>query len=441
MLFYKVSALVLEGGSPPYWDGALIVVWGITGLVTLAFGAVAFLRIDLWVSLLRLSGWGLAVGPALGVIAYLCGLLARDQWNTLSNVTFRLVFFLLRMVFPDAVCRADARIVGTSSFSVSIAPECSGYEGIGLIFTLLSIFLWAFRRDFRFPRALMVLPLGMILIWLANAFRIAAIVAIGTVGYPELAQGAFHSLAGWVLFIMVGLGLIASVQLSGFFTAASRREHDGGSRPATFDGGYLVPLMAIIATAMVSTSFSPGFDYYYGVRVIAATVAVIYYRKCYNEIRLTCSLEAVLIGVGVFAFWMALEPMAVSDENMSLATILRSLNPSERATWLFFRVAGSVVMVPFAEELAFRGYLTRRLMAADFQSVSPGRMTWWSLLLSSILFGALHGRWFAGTLAGIAYALAYRRRGELADAVVAHAVTNGLIAITVLTTGSWSLWS
>jgi membrane protease YdiL (CAAX protease family) len=44
-------------------------------------------------------------------------------------------------------------------------------------------------------------------------------------------------------------------------------------------------------------------------------------------------------------------------------------------------------------------------------------------------------------LAGIAYALAYRRRGELSDAVMAHAVTNGLIAITVLTTGAWSLWS
>ena len=96
--------------------------------------------------------------------------------------------------------------------------------------------------------------------------------------------------------------------------------------------------------------------------------------------------------------------------------------------------------MPLAEELAFRGYLTRRLVAADFQSIPPGRMTWWSLLLSSVLFGALHGRWFAGTLAGMAYALAYRRRGELTDAVVAHGVTNGLIAITVLTTGSWSLW-
>ena len=34
--------------------------------------------------------------------------------------------------------------------------------------------------------------------------------------------------------------------------------------------------------------------------------------------------------------------------------------------WLIFRLVGSVVTVPVAEELAFRGYLTRRAIAADF---------------------------------------------------------------------------
>ena len=52
----------------------------------------------------------------------------------------------------------------------------------------------------------------------------------------------------------------------------------------------------------------------------------------------------------------------------------------------------------------------------------------------------MHGRWLAGTLAGMAYALAYNSRGELADAMVAHAVTNALIAATVLLTGAWGLW-
>ena len=70
-----------------------------------------------------------------------------------------------------------------------------------------------------------------------------------------------------------------------------------------------------------------------------------------------------------------------------------------------FRIVGSVVAVPLAEELAFRGYLTRRLIAADFQDVPLGRLTWLSFLVSSALFGALHGRWLAGILAGMIYAM------------------------------------
>jgi exosortase/archaeosortase family protein len=112
-------------------------------------------------------------------------------------------------VFRDTVCRPEIAVVGTASFTVQIAPQCSGYEGVGLIVALLTVALWLLRRDLRFPRALVFLPLGMILIWLANAFRIAALVILGTLGYPELAQGAFHSLAGWVLFLLVGMGLIA----------------------------------------------------------------------------------------------------------------------------------------------------------------------------------------------------------------------------------------
>ena len=111
------------------------------------------------------------------------------------------------------------------------------------------------------------------------------------------------------------------------------------------------------------------------------------------------------------------------------------------AAWLTARVFGSVVAVPLAEELAFRGYLMRRLIAADFTNVSLKTFTLLSFLISSALFGAMHERWLAGTLAGMLYSLAAYRRGRLGDPIIAHAVTNALIALTVLTTGAWSLWS
>jgi len=96
-------------------------------------------------------------------------------------------------------------------------------------------------------------------------------------------------------------------------------------------------------------------------------------------------------------------------------------------------VAGSVVTVPIAEELAFRGYLIRKLVS-DFASVTLGRLTWFSFLGSSILFGVLHGEWLAGTLAGMIFAVALYRRGFLSDAVLVHATTNGLLSAYVLAT-------
>ena len=54
----------------------------------------------------------------------------------------------------------------------------------------------------------------------------------------------------------------------------------------------------------------------------------------------------------------------------------------------------------------------------------------------------LHGGfWLAGTIAGMSFALALYQRRALGDAVLAHATTNGLIAVYVLTTGRWSVWS
>jgi CAAX prenyl protease-like protein len=107
-----------------------------------------------------------------------------------------------------------------------------------------------------------------------------------------------------------------------------------------------------------------------------------------------------------------------------------------------FRVVGYVVVAPLAEELAFRAYLTRRLATTDIDRIPLGQFGWLPFLLSSLLFGALHGSlWMAGTLAGIAFALALYRRRMLGDAVVAHATTNALLAVCAWATGRWSVWS
>jgi CAAX prenyl protease-like protein len=184
-----------------------------------------------------------------------------------------------------------------------------------------------------------------------------------------------------------------------------------------------------------------GFDRLYPVRVAAAVVALGAFRGWVPELRRGFGWEAPTIGVVVYALWVALEATHPTGTDAPPAG-LKALPGVLASCWLALRVVGSVATVPLAEELVFRGYLTRRLMAADFRSVPPGTFSWTSFLASSLAFGLLHdGRWVAGTAAGMFYACAYYRRGRLGDAVVAHATTNALIALDVLAREHWSLWA
>jgi CAAX prenyl protease-like protein len=236
----------------------------------------------------------------------------------------------------------------------------------------------------------------------------------------------------------VGFGLVAVTRPLRFFAAAgAAAPAAAGTNPAAV---YLAPLLALVVTSMITGAMSGKVDKYYALRVLAVAGTLWVYRREYATWYWRGSWEAAGLGAVVFLVWLALEPVTDGSPD-ALGAYLAGLSPTRAAIWLAFRVLGSVVLVPVAEELAFRGYLIRRLIAADFEQVPPGRFTWLSFLVSSALFGVLHGRWLAGTLAGMGFAAALYRRGRLADAVLAHATTNALLAAYVLATGSWFMWS
>jgi exosortase E/protease (VPEID-CTERM system) len=366
------------------------------------------------------------------------GRLADSLWQPLGRSAVWLVHQLFVLAGWETVYDPEQLRVGTSSFAVTIASECSGYEGIGLIWVFLGVYLWLFRHSFRFPRVLLLFPLGTVVVWLANVLRLVLLVVLGTRVSPEMALGGFHSQAGWLAFLAVSLGLAALAQHTRFFSTTVAPAAPAPGPNATV--AYLAPLLALVATTMLTAAFTANFDQWYPLRVLAVAAALWVCRRGYEDLQWSRSWAAVALGAGAFVLWIALEPAGSASAEETFADQLAGLPTAWATVWLSFRVVGSIVTVPLAEELAFRGYLTRQLIAADFQEVPLGRFTWFSFLVSSALFGVLHGRWLAGTLAGLLYALALYRRGELADAVVAHATTNALLAAYVLMTGTWTLW-
>ena len=132
---------------------------------------------------------------------------------------------------PTAGADFDLSVIGARDFSVVIDASCSGYEGVALVLIFLGLFLWSFRDRLLFPRALLLIPLGVGLIWLLNAVRIAVLVAIGAHVSPAMALEGFHSQAGWVSFLLVTVGLmygaLGSTWLARSHRVCRRRRPEG----------------------------------------------------------------------------------------------------------------------------------------------------------------------------------------------------------------------
>ncbi|MEC4750516.1 exosortase E/protease, VPEID-CTERM system [Methylomicrobium sp. Wu6] len=424
-------------------------VWFVLACATLLLWLLALAPGYFWLRLIRQEHMALLAGCVLGICAsILIGILSqyessvlgqKEFWDSLSIPTLYLVHTLLGWFYSDLVNQPERLLLGTPSFQVKISYACSGIEGISLITIFLTLYLWLFRKELRFPQAFWLFPLGIIFMWLANAVRIAILIAIGASFSPEVALKGFHMQAGWIAFTLIAIAAIALSNRMQFFTVA-KPDFPVIRTREPLAAALLVPFLVLLAASMVTSAVSIGFDLLYPLRVTAVAIMLCYFRKAYNDLGWNWTWQAPAIGTMVFIIWILLEPNADSDET-ALAHGLAKLTGGSAAVWLVFRVLGSVVIAPIAEELAFRGYLIRKLIAKDFENVPLRQFSWLSFLLTSLLFGLLHERWIAGTLAGMGYALALYRSGQFSDAIIAHMTTNALIAIFVLTQARWSLWS
>src|SRR5262249_15945504 len=122
-------------------------------------------------------------GAVAGTFVWASGFATERLWAALARVTFAVVGWMLHLIYPFVLKDPHRMLIGTPTFAAVITPQCSGYEGIGLITAFLSVYLWLFRRELRFPDVLLLLPLGAAVIWIANAMRIVALIAIGTAGW------------------------------------------------------------------------------------------------------------------------------------------------------------------------------------------------------------------------------------------------------------------
>lgn len=358
--------------------------------------------------------------------------------QTLFAATAEGVDILLRWWGYSVQIDVATRQLSVGDFSVLISPHCLGYEGVAIALTGLSVYLVLNRRHLRFPQALIVFPIVVVALFAANCLRIAALTAIGASWSPRVAAYGFHTAAGWInLLVIAGCSILLIERLP----FLSRRP----STPSLHldEGGYqLLPQVLLLAVAFVTLLFSPGFEWLYPVRVIAVGACLYATRRHLNLGGISNASLSLVAGLLVFLVWIAL---VGQDQTKSahFEVTLFSVSYPLAIAWLGFRVLGAVVVVPIAEELAFRGYLLtacQKLFETGKAPSSPRVATSLALLVTSIGFGLLHADWIAGTLAGLTYGALRLHTKSIANAALAHATTNCALALYVLHGHAWSLW-
>lgn len=177
-----------------------------------------------------------------------------------------------------------------------------------------------------------------------------------------------------------------------------------------------------------------------------------------TECRWAVSWEAVVMGVGVFALWVGLDgqypPLGdlLAKVGIGKASDPSNLPPpwnpfaqfgsGSALAWgfLIVRIAGSTLVVPPLEETFYRSFLYRYLANPKWEAIPLNRWNPMAFFVTCGVFGLVHNEWLAGILCGMAYQGLVLRKNRLGDAMTAHAITNFLLGIWVVTRSAWNFW-
>jgi len=169
-----------------------------------------------------------------------------------------------------------------------------------------------------------------------------------------------------------------------------------------------------------------------------------------SEMRWRISFEALLAGTLVFILWVALDvPWAKFSQPDDSWNLQKQFGAASVMVWVFagVRIAGSTLLVPMLEEVFYRSFLYRYILAPNWMFTAHSSFAVKPFLITSIVFGLTHQHWLACIACGIIYQLLVIRTNRIGDAITAHAVTNLLLGVWVITQGfgyaekpQWHFW-
>ena len=151
----------------------------------------------------------------------------------------------------------------------------------------------------------------------------------------------------------------------------------------------------------------------------------------------------VTIALVVFLLWIA------PQQFLHFPARLVGFNPDTFAaspplywTILLLRFLRLVLVVPLVEEIFWRAFFLRFLIAERFPSVPFGAFSWLSFTVVTIAVGFSHSMedWPAAFITGALYNFVAYRTRSLTSCVFAHGLTNLALGLWIVSTKQWGFW-
>jgi exosortase E/protease (VPEID-CTERM system) len=431
----------LTGGQAAAFAGAIAALLGMLG----SAGALILPEAarEYWRS-------PVAMGVTAATLAAITAVIATDALTIEAirrpfeeaTLALSLAFYAMTgMPEPTLALDGPDPILSSNGFAIAISPICSGYQGVFSAMAVLGAYIALERKELRIDRALLVVLAAAAGVFVLNAARIALLFTIGVNGAQEVAVNGFHSNFGTLSVFAVVILAFVALERAPFRHGAVAGPALALPADTLAELGRLgLPLAGLLASAIVVGLTVGTVNWLYPVSA-AVGAALLWAVREDLMARLDPgpTVWGFVAGIVVFVLWVLIVPPD-RDASRDFAAALMAAPAPLVGAWILVRVIGASVIVPLAEELAFRGGLMKLIALLLPAGWGAWAIHGLAILGSSLAFGLLHADILAGVVAGLVYGALAVWRGSLADAILAHAVTNFLLCLTVLGLGHWSYW-
>jgi CAAX prenyl protease-like protein len=215
------------------------------------------------------------------------------------------------------------------------------------------------------------------------------------------------------------------------------------------DVAYFLPMLTFLAFTQVGVWYRDHFAATYIAKTIVVAALLAIFWPNYTRVRWNHWWLGVIVGViGIFQWvpmqlWLQrhFELFRPSGDAFNPYDAFAA-SPAMLYTFFAFRVAGAVLVVPVMEELFWRDFGWRTVLAPnDFKLAEVGEWGWSPFLIISGVFALVHGNWWLTSIVWammVGLLLVYTK--SIGACIIAHAVTNLLLAVYVLKYEDWAFW-